>query len=268
MLSPSGDLHAIAGSAIVPECKQAAAAPGIEHPVSAMGVTFANALGLAAGIDRTGRMLATLAKTGVGHVEVGTITDAKDIMLDRASLPAGFRVGVNFASPRSGIDILVFEDYADLMRALWSRADYLVANLSSPSAGRTGDSPGVEPLIERLAGVRDALRRETGSCTPLLVKIRAGSPGTPLPRALVAARRLGLQGIVLVTPLVERLSECCGEAGAAHLISVGGIATADGAAARLAAGARLVQTYSVFAADGPAGVAGLLGLKGPDGRNG
>jgi dihydroorotate dehydrogenase len=233
-----------------------------------MALTFANAVGLAAGIDRTGRNLASLAETGVGHVEVGTVTDSRVIALNRASLPYGFRVGVNFASPRPGIDATVIEDYAGLMRALWSQADYLVANLSSPSAGRTGDTPGVEQLIERLAGVREALRRETGSCKPLLVKIRAGSPGTPLPRALAAAGRLGLHGVVLVTPLVERLAECCGRLGAANLISVGGIATAADAAARLAAGAKLVQTYSVFATEGPAGVTRLLGLKGQEARKG
>ena len=236
-----------------------AAAPRIDHPISAMGLTFANALGLAAGIDRTGAGLTSLAETGVGHVEVGTVTDARDIGFELRPLPAGFRVGINFASPRMGIDAEVIEDYTALMRGLWPRADYLVANLSAPSAGRAGDSPGVEPLIERLAEARDVLARDTGRAKPLLVKARAGPFGAPLPRALVAALRLGLQGIVLVTSWTERLSECCNELGDAAVISVGGIATAEEAAARLSAGAQLVQTYSAYAGDGPAGVRRLLG---------
>jgi dihydroorotate dehydrogenase len=224
----------------------------------AMGLTFVNALGLAAGIDRRGAMLATLAKTGVGHIEVGTVTDARDVAFDRASLPAGLNVGMNFASPRTGIDAEVIEDYAALLRSLWTRADYFVANLSSPSARRTGDTPGVEQLIERLAEERDIHARDTGSCKPLLAKTHAGPPGSPLPRALVSAPKLGLQGIVLVTLCTERLSQCCNELGPTAVISVGGVLTADDAAARLAAGARLVQIYTAFANAGPASVRGLL----------
>lgn len=259
MLTSSADSRATAGSASAPDDVQCAAVPRINRPIVAMGHTFSNALGLAAGIDRTGRRLASLVETGAGHVEVGTVTDAKDVVVDRASLPAGFRVGVNFASPRSGMDAPVIDDYAALLRALWTRADYLVANLSSPSAGRTGDAPGVERLIERLASVRGALARDTGCSRPLLVKTHAGALGTPLPRAIAAAKQLGFQGIVLVTSSAGRLSECCGALGPVDVISVGDIATAGDASVRFVAGAKLVQIHTAFVDQGPAAVRGLLG---------
>ena len=48
--------------------------PPVVRPVQTMGLDFANPLGLAAGFDRTGCLLPTLASLGFGHVEVGTIT--------------------------------------------------------------------------------------------------------------------------------------------------------------------------------------------------
>lgn len=235
-------------------------------PTRVMGLTFDNALGLAAGIDRTGAGLTALAQIGVGHVEVGTVTDARDVAFDRASLPAGFRVGINFASPRAGLAGDAIEDYVALMRVLWPRADYLVANLSSPSAGRTGDTPGVESLLARLAEAQCRLTADMAPSRPLLIKIPGGQFGTPMPRAVGIARQLGLQGVVLVTSCVERISECCDAWDGAAFISVEAIATAEDASARLAAGARLVQIHTAFATGGPAAVRGLLDRKIRGGR--
>jgi len=237
---------------------KSATAVSIDRPMSAMGLTFRNGLGLAAGIDRTGRGLLSLSATGAGHVEVGTLTEAHGIGIDRASLPAGFRVGANFASPRMGLDDEVVADYVALLRALWSQADYLVANLSAPFAGRGGDSPGVERLVERLCEAGEVLSRETGSSTPLLVKAEAGANGSPLPRAISCASACGLSGIVLVTPCAGRLRACCRRLRETPVISVGGIVTREDAAARLAAGASLVQIHTAFAADGGSAVLRLL----------
>ncbi|WP_182376531.1 quinone-dependent dihydroorotate dehydrogenase [Nocardioides sp. WS12] len=47
--------------------------PG-QAPVEAMGLTFPNRLGMAAGFDKTGEVFDQLAAFGFGHVEIGTIT--------------------------------------------------------------------------------------------------------------------------------------------------------------------------------------------------
>ena len=44
------------------------------RPVSAMGLTFPSALGLAAGFDKNAVGIDALAALGFGHVEVGTVT--------------------------------------------------------------------------------------------------------------------------------------------------------------------------------------------------
>src|SRR4249920_3190612 len=43
-------------------------------PVQVMGLTFPNAVGLAAGLDKNGEHVDALATLGFGHIEVGTVT--------------------------------------------------------------------------------------------------------------------------------------------------------------------------------------------------
>ncbi|MGL5824127.1 MAG: quinone-dependent dihydroorotate dehydrogenase [Nocardioides sp.] len=51
-----------------------AAARPVGAPVAAMGLRFPNALGLAAGFDKSGVGIDALAALGFGHVEIGTVT--------------------------------------------------------------------------------------------------------------------------------------------------------------------------------------------------
>jgi dihydroorotate dehydrogenase len=48
--------------------------PGSGSPVEAMGITFPNVLGLAAGFDKNAVGIDALAALGFGHVEIGTVT--------------------------------------------------------------------------------------------------------------------------------------------------------------------------------------------------
>ena len=48
--------------------------PGSSSPVEAMGITFPNVLGLAAGFDKNAVGIDGLAALGFGHVEIGTVT--------------------------------------------------------------------------------------------------------------------------------------------------------------------------------------------------
>ncbi|MDP3889722.1 quinone-dependent dihydroorotate dehydrogenase [Nocardioides sp.] len=48
--------------------------PGASSPVEAMGITFPNVLGLAAGFDKNAVGIDAMAALGFGHVEIGTVT--------------------------------------------------------------------------------------------------------------------------------------------------------------------------------------------------
>ncbi len=227
-------------------------------PIIAMGLPFPNRLGLAAGFDRSGALLPALAAMGFGHVEVGTVSAQAVGPVDLAPFPSGTRIGVNIGSARRGIDAEVIADYAGLFHRVAASADYVVANLSSPLAARDGDSEGVDLLICRVGEARDALAVRTGRRVPLLIKLAGGAAGSSLPAAIPAARRHGFDGVILVSACVRRIAEVCDSLGRATLISVGGVATAEDVAARIAAGAALVQVYTAFAREGAASLRRLL----------
>lgn len=215
-------------------------------PAVVFGMGFTNPIGLAAGIARTGIELAGLATLGLGHVEIGTVTRPVDLRIERSCMPATFRVGVNFGSSLPGLDDHVIDDYEAVMAAAWDGADFLVANLSSPRAGRTGDTPGVGDLLSRLRSMQDRLATRTGLFRPLLIKIAGGNAGDAMPAALATARRLAFEGVVLVTSDLARLRAVrdfmpCGE-----IVSVGGVSTGECIAQRLEDGAALVQIHSAF----------------------
>lgn len=225
--------------------------PPVVRPVRVMGLDFPNPLGLAAGFDRTGRLLPTLASLGFGHVEVGTITrGTSNMMLPSAAAPH-LLVGVNIGSPRRGIDGKVIDDYVAAFARVCDRADYVAINLSSPFLARSADTPGVDALVERLSEAWHIRCAETGRRVPLLAKVACHPPGTPLPAAIAAVRRHRLSGVVLVSSSLTRIAAVCDYLEGAAVISVGGVASGADVEARLAAGATLVQIYSALVRDGP-----------------
>jgi dihydroorotate dehydrogenase len=163
-------------------------------PVEALGLTFPNALGLAAGFDKNALGIDALGGLGFGHVEIGTVTGEAQrgnpqprlfrLVTDRAVVN---RMGFNndgaevvaqrlkerldkrrggALGPILGINIgktkvvpeddqaAVEADYAKSTRLLAPFADYLVVNVSSPN------TPGLRTLqaVERLQPLLEHVR--------------------------------------------------------------------------------------------------------------
>ena len=171
------------------------------RPVAAMGLTFPNVLGLAAGFDKNAVGIDALAALGFGHVEVGTVTGRPQpgnpqprlfrLPADRAvvnrmgfnndgaevvaSRLAAWRHGAlgRRDRPVLGVNIgktkvvaeddqgAVEADYAFSTRLLAPYADYLVVNVSSPN------TPGLRSLqsVERLGPLLAAVRSEADVAT-------------------------------------------------------------------------------------------------------
>jgi dihydroorotate dehydrogenase len=222
-----------------------------------MGLHFKNPLGLAAGFDRTGRLLSNLAPLGFGHIEVGTVTrrSAHRYLL-RATL-LDVCVGVSIGSGREGVGQQVVDDYVATFSKVWPRADYIVANLSSPFTLRDGNAAGIELLLEQLVSHWHSLSRLTGRYVPLLVKVACSVYGG-LPTAMTLARDLKLSGVVLVSDSLSQITAARKYLGGGTVISVGGIVSAADVRDRMSAGASLVQIYTAFVRDGPCVVRQVL----------
>lgn len=207
----------------------------------------------------------------MGFNNEGADAVARRIAEARPHLPAGFVVGVNIGRNRDG-DV---DDYAAAARAVAGVADYLAINVSSPN------TPGLRQLQDpdHLMPILDAVTAAAPD-RPVLVKLspdlsdreRAtllerliASPAagvivsnTTVTRPSLRSRRLELEaGGLSGRPLMPRTLRAV-EHAAGHRLTViasGGIASGEGAARLLDAGADLVQLWTGLIYAGP----GIIG---------
>lgn len=209
-------------------------APADPHlEVHALGQTFPSPLGVAGGMDKNARSFTGLWSLGFGHVEVGTITRAKQngedrprlirITRDRAVVnKMGFPnpgadlaakrvgrrdpsiiVGLNVGKSKSATPEEAADDYRASVRVLAPVADYIVINVSSPNTPGLRDMQAVGILRPLVAEVREELE-ETGIGVPMLIKIGPDLADNDIDAVADLALELELDGIIAVNTTVER----------------------------------------------------------------
>lgn len=222
-----------------------------------MGLAFPNALGLAAGFDRRGRLLYPASRTGFGSIEIGSLTWADCDFARAISTLRRLRT-----QPRPKLRTIVGvslikgsmtpwpdapREFAAAMQAMHGLADYVALN---PGRDRPTPDAWIDVVTRTIGPARRAAA--AGARLPrIVVKIparwisaddtialakRLMSSGAD---ALLVSGEATLEGEHLA--LLARLRRAIGPA--ACLISVGGIDTAGDAIRRLRAGATLVQTH-------------------------
>jgi dihydroorotate dehydrogenase len=192
-------------------------------------------------------------------------------------------IGVNVGKNKDTPEERAVADYVTATERLAPLADYLVVNVSSPNTPGLRDLQAVARLEPLLAGVQEAAARVAPErALPVFVKIAPDLSDEDIDAVAALALRLGLAGIVATNTTISRegLStpaaavSALGAGGVSGeplrarslavlrrlraqvgdrlvLISVGGIASADDAWARIRAGATLVQLYTGFVYGGP-----------------
>ena len=186
-------------------------------------------------------------------------------------------IGVNIGKSRVVEVEDAVDDYRKSARLLAKFADYVAVNVSSPN------TPGLRSLqsVEALRPILVAVQQEAAG-KPILVKIAPDLADEDVLAVADLAIELGLAGVIATNttisreglktdaakvaaigagglsgaPLKARSIEVLNLlanrlAGRAAIISVGGIETGEEAAARLKAGATLVQGYSGYIYEGP-----------------
>lgn len=284
------------------------------------GIPVDSPLGVAAGFDKNGTLVLGLRSLGFGFVEVGTVTplpqpgnprprvfrlpearalinrmgfnsDGAAAVAQRLSdlrtmnairFPIGLNIGKNRATPLEQ----AADDYVSALNQLYSVADYLVVNLSSPNTpGLTGLQEGdlLLPLLAKVRAARDeSAKRIAGAVRPLFLKlspdltsearrmaveaamgqgfegiiasntsVRRDFPALAAADARRVAEKGGLSGLPLREDALRHISEIRSWMGAGTLISVGGLGDGEDAHRRLSAGADLLQVYTEFVYSGP-----------------
>lgn len=190
----------------------------------------------------------------------------------------GINIGKNKNTPNEQAN----DDYLICLRKVYAVADYVTVNLSSPNTPGLRDlqhGAAMDELLVALKAEQAKLEAEHGRYVPVLVKIapdlsdeevadvaqrlqQSGIDGviatnTTLSREAVAGHQHAEQaGGLSGAPVLKRSTEVVGLLRQAlgpnyPIIAVGGVASAEDAAAKRAAGANLVQIYSGFIYQGP-----------------
>jgi dihydroorotate dehydrogenase len=194
----------------------------------------------------------------------------------------GINIGKNADTPIER----AAEDYLACLERVYPRASYVAVNVSSPNTKNLRDlkeNRALEALLSRLADRRARLAERHGRRVPLALKVAPDLDPAQVQGIADAVRRHGLDAVIATNTSVSRegveglphAGEAGGLSGAplraratatlaafvaalqgeAACIGVGGILSGADAAAKLAAGASLVQLYTGLIYRGPALVA-------------
>lgn len=220
--------------------------------VTAFGLSFPNAVGLAAGFDKNAQAWPAAAALGFGHVEVGTITalpqpgnprprvfryPAEEAVINRmgfnnagaeavaarlARLPGpGARripVGINLGKSKVTPIEEATADYLASFARLADHADYVVLNVSSPNTPNLRQLQDESRLRELLGAVTAANRdRSTDGRrrVPVLLKIAPDLTWPQIDAVLGVIAEFGLDGIIATNTTLARpgVFATLGEAG-------------------------------------------------------
>jgi dihydroorotate dehydrogenase len=224
--------------------------------VRAMGLSFSNPIGLAAGFDKNAVALLPLMRLGFGCVEAGTVTpraqagnprprvfrlpqhravinrlgfnnDGIDAYVARLKSIAGegawrpgqaggARFGANIGINKEGAD--PERDYPALVAAVTPFADYVTVNVSSPN------TPGLRDLQgeARLRGILQAIAHAVPVRPPLVVKMAPDLSDAGLQAVVETAIAYGAAGLIIANTTISRPSGLSGQ----NVLQVGGLSGA------------------------------------------
>jgi len=261
-------------------------------PVVAMGLTFPNRVGLAAGLDKNAAHIDGLATFGFGFIECGTVTprpqpgnpkprlfripEAEALInrlgfnndgverflrnVARASWRGilGLNIGKNFDTPNAR----AADDYLACLRAVYTRASYVTVNISSPNTKGLRDLQSEDALASLLAALKaeqKVLADRHGKYTPIAIKI---APDLTPPAIEGIARLLvrhGIDGVIATNTTTARDAV---KGGLPHVEEAGGLSGRPLRAQATAVVAKLAK-----ALDGALPIIGVGGiLSGADAR--
>ncbi|MGA3006305.1 MAG: quinone-dependent dihydroorotate dehydrogenase [Opitutaceae bacterium] len=212
------------------------------RPIEAFGLTFPNAVGLAAGFDKNAVAWPAAAALGFGHVEIGTVTrleqpgnprprlfryPGQEAVINRMGfnnrgaekiaaqlvrqpgpgrrrIPIGINLGKSKAAP---LDQAV-ADYLGSFGLLADHADYLALNVSSPNTPdlrKLQEEDRLRELLAAMVAANGERATQPGKTKkPLLLKIAPDLSFRQIDAVLGAIADFGLDGIIATNTTLER----------------------------------------------------------------
>ncbi len=216
--------------------------PPAGKPVQAMGLTFPNAVGLAAGLDKDGIAIDGLGRLGFGFIEIGTVTPRPQAGNPRPRLfrltrqqaiinRMGFNnqglaalveraaqrryqgiLGINIGKNKDTPNEQALNDYLMGLEAAWPVADYVTVNISSPNTRGLRDLQAADSLHTLLAGLKSRqqqLADASGRYVPIALKVAPDLDEAAIADMAAVINEVGLDAVIptnttLARPGLER----------------------------------------------------------------
>ncbi len=209
-------------------------------PVKALGLSFPNPVGLAAGLDKNGEHIDALLALGFGFVEVGTVTprpqpgnqtprmfrlpqhravinrlgfnnqgvDALVRNVGRAKRRDGL-VGINIGKNKDTPNESAHTDYLHCLERVYPLADYVTVNISSPNTAglrELQEEQALRRLVGELREAQERLASRHGRRVPLLVKVAPDLSDEDIDAAARVLGDLGVDGVIATNTTVSRIA--------------------------------------------------------------
>ena len=208
-------------------------------PTKALGLTFPNPVGLAAGMDKNGAHIDALLALGFGFVEVGTVTpkpqagnpkprmfrlpehravinrlgfnndgiEALVRNVERAQRRGGL-LGINIGKNKDTPNEAAEGDYMYCLSRVYPLADYVTVNISSPNTAGLRELQ-EEQALRRLVGTlreeQERLGAKHGKRVPMLVKVAPDLSESDVDAAARVLTDLEVDGVIATNTTVSRL---------------------------------------------------------------
>ncbi|WJV37193.1 quinone-dependent dihydroorotate dehydrogenase [Raoultella terrigena] len=206
-------------------------------PVTCMGLTFKNPLGLAAGLDKNGECIDALGAMGFGSIEIGTVTPraqpgndkprifrlvAAEGLINRMGFNnlgvdnlvenvkkahfdgiLGINIGKNKDTPvEQGKD-----DYLICMEKVYPYAGYIAINISSPNTPGLRTLQYGDALDDLLSGIKNKqleLQKKHQKYVPVAVKIAPDLSLEELIQVADSLVRHNIDGVIATNTTLDR----------------------------------------------------------------
>jgi dihydroorotate dehydrogenase len=216
------------------------AASRVDDPVEVAGVKFPNRIGMAAGLDKNGRVIDGLGAMGFGFVEVGTVTPKAqpgnpkprmfrlpqaDALINRLGFNnegldsflanvkrarfrqnggiLGLNIGKNAVTPIEN----AVDDYLICLDGVFPHADYVTVNISSPNTKNLRalqSDEALDDLLGRLQERRQQLIQQHGRTVPMFVKIAPDLDETQVGVIAATLQKNGIDGVIATNTTISR----------------------------------------------------------------
>ena len=206
-------------------------------PVTLMGLSLPNPVGLAGGLDKNGQYLDALAALGFGFIEIGTVTpkaqagnpkprlfrvpehqavinrmgfnnDGIDAMIQnieqsRFNGILGINIGKNATTPIEN----AADDYLICLEKAYAHASYITVNISSPNTQNLRALQGGDELSALLSTLKNKqvhLAAAHGRYVPLAVKIAPDLNEQQVADIAHAARQTEIDAIIATNTTIDK----------------------------------------------------------------